>query len=138
MKKAFNVLLFSSLFLMCGCSAPISLPYEDDAEILYNNNVETLKNWSFQFNEETNDYSLFFGLLNKNNEEISAEIDVDIRIVNDEGEEVYEETKNVFETDFDYYTSQAAEEQYLAELRIPASDIISGRSSNGTVFFNGI
>lgn len=77
-------------------------------------------------------------MLNKNNEEISAEIDVDIRIVNDEGEEVYEETKNVFETDFDYYTSQAAEEQYLAELRIPAADIISGRSSNGTVFFNGI
>lgn len=77
-------------------------------------------------------------MLNKNNEEISAEIDVDIRIVNDEGEEVYEETKNVFETDFDYYTSQAAEEQYLAELRIPATDIISGRSSNGTVFFNGI
>jgi hypothetical protein len=28
-------------------------------------------------------------LLNKNNEEISAEIDVDIPIVNDEGEEVY-------------------------------------------------
>ncbi len=44
MKKAFHVLLFSSLFLMCGCSAPISLPYEDDAEILYNNNVETLEN----------------------------------------------------------------------------------------------
>ena len=133
MRKAFHILLFALLFLMCSCSA--SNPYENDnIEILLDNNVETLKSWSFQFNEETNDYSLFFGLLNKNNEEISAEIDVDIRIVNEEGEEVYKETKTVFKTDFDYYTSQAAGEQYLAELRIPAADIISGKSSNGTVF----
>ena len=133
MRKAFHILLFALLFLMCSCSA--SNPYENDnIEILLDNNVETLKSWSFQFNEETNDYSLFFGLLNKNNEEISAEIDVDIRIVNEEGEEVYKETKTFFKTDFDYYTSQAAGEQYLAELRIPAADIISGKSSNGTVF----
>lgn len=135
MRKAFYILLFLLSFLICGCSAPISIPHENDnAEILKDNNVETLKSWFFQFNEETNDYSLFFGLLNKDNEEISAEIDVDIRIVNEEGEEVYKETKSVFETDFDYYTSQAAGEQYLAELRIPATDIISGKSSNGTVF----
>lgn len=127
MRKAFYIVLFLLSFLMCGCSAPISIPYEDD-------NVETLKSWSFQFNEETNDYSIFFGLLNKNNEEISAEIDVDIRIVNEEDEEVYKETKTVFKTDFNYYTSQAAGEQYLAELKIPVADIISGKSSNGTVF----
>lgn len=133
MRKAFYILLFSLLFLMCSCSA--SIPYENDnIEILLDNNVENLKSWSFQFNEETNDYSLFFGLLNKNNEEISAEIDVDIRIVNEEGEEVYKETKTVFKTDFDYYTSQAAGVQYLAELRIPAANIISGKSSNGTFF----
>lgn len=77
-------------------------------------------------------------MLNKNDEEISAEVDVDIRIVNEEDEEVYKGTKTVFKTDFDYYSSQVAGEQYLAELRIPATDISSGKSSNGTVFFDGI
>ena len=111
MRKAYYILLFLLPFLICGCSFPISIPHENGhADILKDKNVETLKSWFFQFNEETNDYSLFFGLLNKNNEEISAEIDVDIRIVNEEGEEVYKETKTVFETDFDYYISQAAGE----------------------------
>lgn len=135
MRKVFYILLFSLPFIMCGCSAPISIPHGNDAvELFEYNNVETLKSWSFQFNEETNDYSLFFGLLDKNDEEISAEVDVDIRIVNEEDEEVYKGTKTVFKTDFDYYSSQAAGEQYLAELRIPVADISSGKSSNGTVF----
>ncbi len=77
MRKVFYTLLFLLLFLMlCGCSVSTITPYED-------NNIETLKNWSFQFNEGTNDYSVFFGLLNKNNEYISADVDVDIRIVNE-------------------------------------------------------
>lgn len=95
MRKALYTLLFLLLFLMFGCSAPSLTSYE-------NNNVETLKGWSFQFNKETNDYSLFFGLLNKNNEYVSADVDVDIRIVNEENEEVYRRTKSVFKNDFDY------------------------------------
>jgi len=113
--------------MLCGCSDSTITSYED-------NNVETLKNWSFQFNNGTNDYSIFFGLLNKNNEYISADVDVDIRIVNEKNEVVYRATKSVSKRDFDYYTSQAAGEQYLAELRIPATDITFGKSSNGTVY----
>lgn len=101
-------------------------PYKDS-------HIEALKNWSFQFNQETNDYSLFFSLLGKNNECASEDVDVDIRIVNEEGEEVYKCTKFVSKDDFGYYTSQAVGEQYLAELRIPAADIAPGKSSNGTV-----
>lgn len=128
MRKVFYTLLFLALFLMlCGCSASPITPYED-------NSVETLKSWSFQYNEGTNDYSIFFGLLNKDGEYVSVDIDVDIRIVNEEEEEVYKGTKSVLKSNFDYYTSQAAGEQYLAELRIPAADIISGKSANGTVY----
>ncbi|MCH5249854.1 MAG: hypothetical protein J1E98_07970 [Lachnospiraceae bacterium] len=136
MRKVSYTLLFLLLFLMCGCSAPIVTSYEDNnvQTLKEDNNVETLKSWSFQFNKGTNDYSLFFGLLNKNNEYISADVDVDIRIVNEKDEEVYKGTKSIFKSDFDYYTNQIAGEQYLAELRIPASDIISGKSSNGTVY----
>lgn len=116
-------LLFLLLSLLCGCSAPKI------------NQVETLKSWSFQFNEGTNDYSVFFGLLNQDEESISASVDVDIRIVNEDGEEVYSGTKLVSEDDFSYYTSQAAGEQYLANVKIAASDILPGTSASGTVFF---
>ena len=127
MRRVSYTLLFLLIFLICGCSVPALTSYEV-------NNVETLKSWSFQFNEGTDDYSLFFGLLDKNDEYISADVDVDLRIVNEEGEEVYNGTKSVYKDDFGYYTSQIAGEQYLAELRIPAEDIVSGKSTNGTVY----
>ncbi|MDE6017027.1 MAG: hypothetical protein K2H41_15280 [Acetatifactor sp.] len=122
MKKiCFTLSLLLSL-LLCGCS------------MTQKNSIETLKGWSFQFNEGTNDYSLFFGLLSQDGESISADVDVDIRIVNENDEEVYSGTKSVSADDFSYYTSQAAGEQYLANVRISASDIALGTSTSGKVF----
>lgn len=123
MKKTFLAVLFLFLFPLYGCS--MASPKD---------NIETLKGWSFQYNEGSNDYSLFFGLLNEKDEYISAEVDVDIRIVSKNGEEVYSGTRSISKSDFNYYTSQAAGEEYLAEVRIPASDIVPGTSSNGKVF----
>ena len=97
--------------------------------------VETLKSWSFQYNEGTSDYSLFFGLADKNDKPLSAGVDVDIRIVNDENEEVYTGTKSVSPDDFGCYTSRAAGEQYLANVRIPAAEIKAGKSESGKVYF---
>ena len=97
--------------------------------------VETLKSWSFQYNEGTSDYSLFFGLADKNDKPLSAGVDVDIRIVNDENEEVYTGTKSVSPDDFGCYTSRAAGEQYLANVRIPAAEIKAGKSKSGKVYF---
>ena len=127
MKKVLFALSFFLCFSLCGCSTLVSSVFTD-------NNVETLKSWSFQFNEGTNDYSIFFALLNQNDEYISADVNVDIRIVNESNEEIYNETKSVSQSDFGYYTSQIAGEQYLANVRIPASDIAPGKSSSGTVF----
>ena len=76
MKKILFVFSFSVILLLCGCSRKMS-------SMFIENDIETLKSWSFQFNEGTNDYSLFFGLLNKSDEYISADVDVDIRIVNE-------------------------------------------------------
>lgn len=126
MKKALLYIVFIA-FLLCGCSVPAFTSYEYK-------NIEGLKGCAFQFNEETNDYSLFFGLFNKNSEYVSADVDVDIRIVNDEEEEVYKGTKSVKKNDFNNYTSQAAGEQYLAQVKIPAADITAGKSTNGKVY----
>ena len=121
MKRSFLVwsLLIALLLSGCGLSA---------------SHVETLKSWSFQYNEGTNDYSVFFGLFDQNGKPLSADVDVDIRIVNDENEEVYAGTKSVSADDYGYYTSQAAGEQYLANVRIPAADLRAGKSASGKVY----
>lgn len=161
MKKISWKVLLVTLLMLCGCSAlrgssedgppqfgeengrdaPSRSDEESDAGDygrffdFSSTDVETLKSWSFQFNEESNDYSLFFALLNADEEYISANVDVDIQIVSENGEEVYRGTKSVYKDDFDYYTSQAEGRQYLANVRIPASDILPGTSLSGKVFF---
>ncbi len=122
MKKVLIPLIIVLLFSLTGCS------------LLPDKSIETLKGWSFQYNQGTNDFSLFFGLLNGNEQYISADVDVDIRIVNESGEEVYKATKSVTKRDFGNYESKAAGKQYLAEIRIPEKDIATGKSSNGTVY----
>lgn len=124
MKNRFIAVICGLLLILSGCSFGA-----DPAA-----RVETLKGWSFQYNDGTNDYSLFFGLLDENDNPIAAEVDVDIRIVNDSEEVVYTETKTVLTNDYGYYTSQAAGEQYLANVRIPASAITLGTSSSGKVY----
>lgn len=99
------------------------------------NSVETMKEWSFQYNEATNDYSLFFALCDKNDKYVSAEADVDIKIINDNGEIVYEGTKSITKKDFGNYFNQVAGDRYLANIRIDANEISEGTSSSGTVYF---
>lgn len=122
MKRLFSVIGFVIVLLLCSCGTSTA-------------HIETLKNWSFQYNKETDDYSLFFALVDKNDEPLWADVDVDIRIVNDENEEVYIGTKSVSNDNYGYYTSQIAGEQYLANVRIPSSELTAGKSSNGTVYF---
>ena len=132
-KKVIAAFLTVFMFSLCGCSL---IENTDDlpSAIMESSDIETLKGWSFQSNSGTDDYSLFFGLLDGNDKYIAADVDVDIRIVNDADEEVYSATKSVTFEDFGDYESNAAGKQYLANVRIPASDIKSGKSNNGTVF----
>ena len=120
MKRFAFLLNFLLLAWLCGCSSSQA--------------VETLNNWSFQYNEGTNDYSVFFELRDKSGNSISADVDVDIRIVNDSAEEVFKGTHSVSQDDFGYYTSQAQGEQYLANIRIPMSEITPGTDSSGKVY----
>ena len=121
MKKFFAVWGFAAILLMSGCG-------------LSEFRIETLKDWSFQYNEETDDYSIFFGLADKNDSPLSADVSIDIRIVNDENEEVYAETRSVSTDDFGYYSSEIEEDQYLANVKIPADKIQEGKSSSGKVY----
>ena len=97
MKRFFLMWGLVIALLLSGCGSSAS-------------RVETLKSWSFQYNKGTSDYSLFFGLADKNDKSLSTD-------------------------DFSYYTSQAAGEQYLANVRIPAAEIKAGKSASGKVYF---
>ena len=124
MKKISLILVLILVVQLLGCAAAPGA------------NVETLKGWSFQYNEGTNDYSVFFALLDQKDRYIAAEVDVDIRIVNDREETVYREVHSVTKDDFSNYYSQAAGEQFLANVRIPAGNIKLGSASDGTVYLN--
>ena len=75
MKRFFLVCGLVIALLLSGCGSSAS-------------RVETLKSWSFQYNEGTSDYSLFFGLAGIIAEIISrnglcTSIDLFIRIIYD-------------------------------------------------------
>ena len=128
MKKLFLTIMLLTLLPLCGCSGLVS-------EILNSGgNIETLKSWSIQYNESTKDYSVFFGLLDENDKYISADVDVDIRIEDESGNELYKATHTVSKDNFGYYTSKVAGEQYLAEIRIKESEIDEGTSTSGKLY----
>lgn len=126
MKRMVVCIIALFMVSLCGCSFV--------SELATNDNIETLKSWSFQYNEGTSDYSLFFGLCDESGKFISADVDVDIRIVNDKNEEIYKGTKSVSKDDFSYYSSKVAGEQYLANVRIAEKEIKEGKSESGTVY----
>ena len=121
-KTCAAILIMLSLFFLYACSSPAYT------------RVETLRSWSFQYNEGTDDYSVFFALLDKNGKYLAADVNADIRIVDQDGNELYSATRPVTEADFATYSSKAAGEEYLANVRIKASDIAEWTSTDGTVY----
>jgi hypothetical protein len=93
-----------------------------------------LKNWQFQYNESTNDYSVFFAFYNKNDVAIASDATVEIRITDESGNELYKATKNITKNYFGNYTSTSKGNQYLANIRIPKSDVSEGISTSGIVY----
>lgn len=149
MKKSIIFLFAMLLYSLCGCSAFPTVASPDGKEVSQDEGandtdsssdtdyerIETMKGWSFQYNQGTDDYSLFFELLDGAGKVVSANVDVDLRIVNDNGEEVFAATKSITDDDFGYYESNAAGTRYLADIRIPTAEIKEGKSSSGTVYF---
>ena len=97
--------------------------------------VNTLANWSFQYNDSTDDYSLFFALCDTKEREVAASGKVSIRIENENGQVVYEGKKAFDKSDFGTYDSKAAGEHFLADVRIGTDEMAEGSSENGTVYF---
>lgn len=89
MKKADALALLFALagLALCGCL------------FMMDERVE-LGNCSFQYNGETNDYSVFFALTNKRGEYAATNGKVNIRIVDNDGNELYSATNRVTKGNF--------------------------------------
>ena len=127
-KRLLTILsLISILMLLSGCGVISKLSSIND--------VKTMNGWMFQYNEGTDDYSLFFGFQNSSGQWVSSDANVSIKIINNNDEVVYEGQKNITQSDFATYSSQITGERFLANVIIPAAEIKEGSSASGTVYF---
>lgn len=122
MKRKITIpILILALISLSGCSL---LSY-----------VNRLSNWSFQENQGTNDYSLFFCLEDNRDQLVSAKCVADITIINDNNETVYSGKKEVNESDWGNYSNVISGSKYMANVRIKKDELKPGTSSSGTVYF---
>ncbi len=121
-KLSLSLVLLLLPLLLCACA------------LFSDHRVETLNSCSFQYNEGTDDYSVFFALLDRRGKGLAADVDADIRIVDENGNELYSATRSVTKKDFATYSRIAAGEKFLANVRIEASEMAEGTSASGTVY----
>lgn len=134
MKKAITTVVVFILCFACFASgkitAPLSLSWLERSET---NKVESLgKVW---LQHEKNYYLLFFALLDKNKKELKVPVYVDVRIVNSNGEEVYNETKIVKSSDYRVWSSLYMGDMTLASIVIRDDEIKPASSEEGTLYF---
>ncbi len=130
MKKVIVLVIVSALIVfLSSCSVLLS-------SLSPKIEVETLGDWSFKYDDIPDYYSLFFGLKNKDGEYVISEADVDIRIVDDDKNELYNGTISVTKSDYVIKKDLFFEgEKTLAEVRINSSDLKKGTSGSGVVYF---
>lgn len=89
---------------------------------------------SVDFQEETNEFRVFFHLLDENEVEVDASGTASIKIVNDNGETVFNKDIGFTAQDFTVWTYKTKDEMpYMACLYIPIDDIALGTTENGTL-----
>ena len=95
--------------------------------------VEYLSNFLFSTDKPNEKFVLSFGLKDQFNSYIKPPAFVDIKIKNDNGETVYNQTKAVQTNDYAYVTTRYS--NYTgAKIEIPFSDILKSSEKTGTAY----
>jgi hypothetical protein len=124
-KNAFKIALsLLSILVIVGCGL-----------VDVTKKVSYLGDRSIQFDDNKNEIILFFSLKDKDEKVLKSPATVDIRIINDENEQVYNATKKITESDFGTWTSALRGSQTLASIYIPISSIKKGKSDSGKIHF---
>lgn len=83
---------------------------------------------------DSNSHKVFFSLLNSSKERVAANMNVAIKIINNNGEKVYEKTHQVTKNNYSNWTSQLLGTRYMASIDIPNSEIVKGSSEAGKIY----
>ena len=118
--------------IYCNAYEPVSISMSSSEKRIAES-VHYLTDWKVQ--NEDDHYVFLFGLEDNNGEKVSCPAVIDLRIENDNGEEVYKCRKELSTYDFAKWSNAITGSRILASIEIDYSEITPGSSSNGTAYF---
>ena len=140
-----NVIGITSASFVDGQNLNLAIPIKEILSIstnnpvrlyeLFSSDVEWLFNWEFIYYDDEEQYVLLFELADQKEIPMSSSGTVEIRIVNDVGETVYEAIRLFTESDFSTWTQGDIKEYFYASIYIAPDEISAGLSEKGTVYF---
>lgn len=134
MKKALLVAVSLFLCLFCLVSGKITKPLNlSFSEKSTSNSVYYLSKIWLQ--DDGDHFKLFFQLTDSKGNVKKAPAYVDIRIVNSNGEEVYNQTKTIWSSDYGLWSNKTDGEMTLASIVIRDDEIKPATSETGTLYF---
>ena len=124
MRKAFKVLLAGiACMALTACGAK---------EAAY------IGNRSVQYDEAKKEYTVFFGFYHtdsQDSEPVKQEADISVRIVNDDGAEVYSDTMHVDENNYGEWTNNLwKSSKILGTVTVNSASIEKGTTENGILY----
>lgn len=97
--------------------------------------VEWISERDFFYYEDYDKFVLVFELADEDEVTMSSSGTVEIRIVNNDGVTVYENTRTFTESNFEEWTYNETIEKFLASIYIDPNDITPSSSSEGKIYF---
>ena len=113
-------------------SIPVNVCYELQ-EVIDGVAVEYLTDREFVYDEDTDEYILRFGLTSSASKYLSTYGRLSMRIVNNDNDVVYSTIYDLTPDDFTNWSNLYVT-KYLFSMRIPAADIIEGKTEKGKVY----
>ena len=99
-------------------------------------NVEWITNRKIFHQDDENGFVLLFSLLDEDENPVATNAVVDVRIVNDEGIELYKKSVKISPIDFSIWTTiSTGEEEFKASIFINDSEITKSSKESGKVYF---
>ena len=113
-------------------SIPVNVCYELQ-EVIDGVAVEYLTDREFVYDKDTDEYILRFGLTSSASKYLSTYGRLSMRIVNNDNDVVYSTIYDLTPDDFTNWSNLYVT-KYLFSMRIPAADIIEGKTEKGKVY----
>ena len=134
MRKTFLLIICLLICLSCifagKIATPLSLSYLEES--ISNSVYYLTKIW---LQDDGDHFKLFFSLTDSKSNVKTAPAYVDIRIVNSNGELVYDYTKTIRSSDYGLWSNKTDGDMTLASIVIKDSDIKPATSETGTLYF---